>query len=68
MPCNGYVLNRELYFNLFSAIGTTYNTGGESANQFRIHNYNNEKRFLQAATVAGKKTEAWPLCSQPAAA
>jgi hypothetical protein len=58
MACNGYVLDRELYANLFSAIGTTYNSGGESAGQFRIPNYNNEKRFLQAATVAGKKTEA----------
>ena len=34
--CNGSLLDRTTYPNLFSAIGTTYNTGGESSAQFRI--------------------------------
>ena len=36
LVCDGSLLNRVAYANLFSAIGTTYNTGGESSLQFRI--------------------------------
>lgn len=35
--CNGALLNRAgTYAELFTAIGTTYNTGGESGAQFRL--------------------------------
>lgn len=36
MYCNGTVLNRASYPDLFAAIGTRWNTGGETADQFRI--------------------------------
>lgn len=36
MSCNGSVLNRASYPDLFGAIGTRYNTGGETGTQFRI--------------------------------
>lgn len=34
--CNGALLVRADYPDLFAVIGTTYNTGGEPADQFRI--------------------------------
>lgn len=34
--CNGSVLNRASYPDLFAAIGTRWNTGGETSDQFRI--------------------------------
>lgn len=34
--CNGIVINRASYPDLFAAIGTRWNTGGETADQFRI--------------------------------
>ncbi|WAX22423.1 tail collar protein [Pseudomonas phage MiCath] len=34
--CNGAVLVRATYPELFAAIGTTYNTGGELATEFRL--------------------------------
>lgn len=36
MYCNGAVLNRASYPDLFGAIGTRFNTGGETSTQFRI--------------------------------
>jgi microcystin-dependent protein len=55
LPCNGYILSRETYFLLFSAIGTAYNTGAESSAQFSIPNYNGEGRFLQGGVEAGAR-------------
>ena len=37
LECNGQVLARSgTYANLFAAIGTAFNTGGESSSQFRL--------------------------------
>lgn len=36
LKCNGAVVNRADYPALFAAIGTTYNTGGETGTQFRL--------------------------------
>lgn len=37
--CNGQLLNRAgTYYNLFLAIGTYHNTGGETPQQFRVPN------------------------------
>ena len=34
--CNGSVVSRATYASLFASIGTTYNTGGETVDQFRL--------------------------------
>lgn len=36
LKCNGAVVLRSLYPRLFNKIGTTFNTGGELATQFRL--------------------------------
>lgn len=58
MACNGYVLSREVYPDLFRTIGTTYNTGSVASTEFAIPNYNNNKLFLQGATTPGTKYSA----------
>ncbi|MDI3184649.1 phage tail protein [Pseudomonas paracarnis] len=42
LKCNGAVLVRSSYPLLFSVIGTTHNTGGETPLQFRIPDYRGE--------------------------
>lgn len=42
LKCNGSVLLRSSYQLLFSAIGTTHNTGGETSLQFRLPDYRGE--------------------------
>lgn len=37
--CDGSVLNRTAYPGLFSVIGTTWNTGGETTSQFRLPDF-----------------------------
>ena len=37
--CNGQVVSRTTYANLFAKLGTTYNTGGEAATDFRLPDY-----------------------------
>ena len=39
LSCDGSVLVRTDYAALFAAIGTSYNTGGETASQFRLPDY-----------------------------
>lgn len=39
LTANGAVVEREDYPRLFAAIGTTYNTGGETGAQFRLPNF-----------------------------
>lgn len=39
LAANGTVVLRADYPALFDAIGTTYNTGGETGAQFRLPNY-----------------------------
>jgi microcystin-dependent protein len=36
LSCNGFVVSRSQFPELFRAIGTTYNTGGESGSEFRL--------------------------------
>lgn len=36
LECNGSVVSRNAYAALYAAIGTTFNTGGESSTQFRL--------------------------------
>lgn len=38
LVCDGSVVSQTTYANLYSAIGTTYNTGGEGAGNFRLPN------------------------------
>lgn len=38
LPADGSVLNRDDYPDLFAHLGTTYNTGGEAADTFRLPN------------------------------
>lgn len=38
LPCDGRVLSRATYSQLFAAIGTAHNTGGETTSEFRIPN------------------------------
>ena len=42
--CNGTQLSQTTYSELFALIGTTYNTGGETAGNFRVPNLGN--RFV----------------------
>lgn len=39
LVCNGQVLSRVAYPDLFTAIGTAYNTGGEASSDFRLPNF-----------------------------
>lgn len=36
LECNGDILSRTTYATLYAAIGTAFNTGGESGSQFRV--------------------------------
>ena len=58
LPCDGYVLKRKDYEQLFSVIGTTFNDGTEAEDEFRIPDYNISKRFLQPGTNASTKIAA----------
>jgi microcystin-dependent protein len=58
LACNGSVVKRSDYEELFVAIGTMYNTGGESSSSFRLPNINNDGLFLQGSNTAGIKKQA----------
>lgn len=52
LVCNGSVFsNGGIYANLFSVISTRFNTGGESASQFRLPNL--ERRFIAGKGPGG---------------
>lgn len=53
LPCDGYVLKRIDYQQLFSIIGTKFNKGTEGSDEFRIPDYNITKEFLQPSQSAG---------------
>jgi microcystin-dependent protein len=53
LRCDGQTVLQSDYGDLYDAIGTMYNTGGESSSQFRLPNYNNEGVFLQGHSTAG---------------
>ena len=42
LACEGQVLVRADYLTLFTAIGVTWNTGGETGAQFRLPNFRGE--------------------------
>jgi microcystin-dependent protein len=58
LACNGAIVSRTTYEELFVAIGTKYNTGGESISSFRVPNINNDGLFLQGSSTAGTKKQA----------
>ena len=53
LPCDGFVLKRIDYEQLFSVIGTKFNDGTEGADEFRIPDYNITEEFLQPTKNAG---------------
>jgi len=65
LSCDGYVLKIIDYKKLHSVIGTTFNTGEESKDEFRIPDYNITGRFLQPGTKVGSQIAAGlPIISE----
>jgi hypothetical protein len=58
LRCDGQTVMRSDYSDLYDAIGTMYNTGGESSSVFRLPNFNGEGVFLQGSSSAGTKRDA----------
>ena len=58
LACDGYVLKKADYKKLYAVIGTTFNTGEEAEDEFRIPDYNITKRFLQPGTEVGVQVAA----------
>ena len=58
LACDGYVLKISDYKKLYSIIGTKFNSGEEANDEFRIPDYNIQKRFLQAGNGAGTQIAA----------
>lgn len=58
LACDGYALKIEDYKKLYSVIGTTFNTGDEAPDEFRIPDYNITKRFLQPGKNTGIQVSA----------
>jgi len=60
LMCLGQVLNRADYPELFAAIGTTYNTGGEAGTAFRLPDLRGRTVFgldnMGGTTAAGRLT------------
>ena len=51
--CDGSAVNRGMYPDLFTAIGTTYGSG-DGRTTFNLPDSNQAKRFLRGDTVAGQ--------------
>lgn len=58
LACDGYVLKISDYRKLHAVIGTTFNTGSEASDEFRIPDYNITKRFLQPGANVGTQIAA----------
>src|SRR5574344_2228581 len=58
LPCDGFVLNKNDYINLFNVIGNIFNIGTETENEFRIPDFNISGRFLQPGGNVGTKLQA----------
>lgn len=58
LACDGYVLKKVDYQNLYTVIGTAFNTGEEAEDEFRIPDYNITNRYLQPSQIAGVLVEA----------
>lgn len=54
LPCDGFILKRIDYEQLFSVIGTQFNDGTEAEDEFRIPDYNITGVFLQPNSIANK--------------
>lgn len=58
LACDGYVLKIVDYKKLYSVIGTKFNSGSESSDEFRIPDYNITGRFLQPGENVGTQIAA----------
>lgn len=58
LACDGYVLKIIDFSELYEIIGTTFNSGTEADDEFRIPDYNLTGRFLQPGTNVGTQIEA----------
>lgn len=58
LACDGYVLKIADYKKLYSAIGSKFNTGSETSEEFRIPDYNITGRFLQPGANCGSQISA----------
>lgn len=59
LECNGAVVAQATYVDLFAAIGTTWNTGGEGGGNFRLPNFSGRTtigRGTYTDTVLGSLT------------
>lgn len=54
LPCDGYILKKADYEQLFSVIGNQFNDGTEAEDEFRIPDYNITGEFLQPSTTANQ--------------
>ena len=54
LACDGYVLKIADYKKLYSVIGSSFNNGEETEDEFRIPDYNITGRFLQPSKDVGK--------------
>ena len=61
LACDGYVLKKVDYKKLYTVIGSTFNTGEEADDEFRIPDYNISGHFLQPSqNVAIKRVAGLP--------
>lgn len=58
LPCDGFKLKILDYKQLYAVIGSKFNDGTESNDEFRIPDYNITGRFLQPGTNVGKQIAA----------
>lgn len=58
LMCDGSVVSRTTYEDLFAAIGTRFNVGGEAGTDFRLPAFNNENRYPRGASAPGTKSGA----------
>jgi microcystin-dependent protein len=73
--CDGTVLSRKAYPDLFGVIGTLWNTSGETADQFRLPNFrgrtavgfDGSTEFPAVGKYYGTKTHTHPLSDDGAA-
>lgn len=53
LVCNGQVVSRSKYADLFDVISTDYNTGGEAGSDFRLPDLQTAGRFRRASATVG---------------
>lgn len=52
LECDGSAVSRDMFPDLFSAIGTTYGAG-DGSTTFNLPDYNDAERFVQGGSTAG---------------